>query len=161
MVTTQQIKKVKLALFDFDGVFTDNYVYVNQDGSEMVRCNRSDGIGLARLRSLDIKSYIVSTEKNPVVSVRAKKLNINCIQGVSDKSKAVLDICNDCDINPEEALFVGNDINDLSALKIVGLAVAVGDAYPEILPYVDYITEKNGGFGAVREICDLICDAKE
>jgi 3-deoxy-D-manno-octulosonate 8-phosphate phosphatase (KDO 8-P phosphatase) len=150
----------QLVILDFDGVLTDNAVYVAQDGHEMVRCCRSDGLGISRLQNAGISVHIVSTEKNPVVAARAKKLNLPFKQGVEDKAEAVLDICRAKNISPTHTVFVGNDINDIPAFKSVGIPVAVSDAYPEVHPYVIYRTERAGGFGAVREICDLIFKAK-
>jgi 3-deoxy-D-manno-octulosonate 8-phosphate phosphatase (KDO 8-P phosphatase) len=153
---TDLFKKVQLIIFDFDGVFTDNRVITNQDGSESVSCWRSDGIGLSRISKLGIKLIIVSTETNPVVSIRSAKLNIPCFQAVEDKSIVVKEICKKFGIQKENTMFVGNDINDIPAFKEVGLPVCVADSYPEIYPYVVYKTNTNGGLGAVREICDLI-----
>lgn len=152
---------VKLAVFDFDGVFTDNSVWVDQHGQESVRCWRSDGIGLQGLKDLSIPAYVISTESNPVVTVRTDKLKIPCKQNVHDKEKAIKDLCSEMNIPLKNTMFVGNDINDLPALKQVGIPVAVADAYPDILPFVKYVTEKPGGYGAVRELCDLIKSAKE
>ena len=150
---------VKLVAFDFDGVFTDNCVYVSQDGIEMVRCWLSDGLGLSRLQEKGIHAVIISTEKNPVVAARAKKLNLPFLQGVENKATAILSTCKGLGIAPDLAAFVGNDINDIAALKIVGLPIVVADAYPEVRAFSLYITAKPGGFGAVREVCDLIYDA--
>lgn len=155
-IETKKIKSIKIIFFDFDGVFTNNYVYVSEDGIESVRSSRSDGIGLSRIQKLGISTYIISSEKNKVVTKRAKKLNVNCCHGVKDKSVEVLRICNELSINPQKAVFVGNDINDIPAFNVLGFSVAVADSYKEIYPYVDYITESRGGEGAVREICDVI-----
>mgnify|MGYP001278763563 CR=1 FL=1 len=155
------LKNIRLIAFDFDGVFTDNTVYVSEEGIEHIRCWRSDGIGLARLNDAGVKTMIISTEKNPVVSKRAEKLKLPCKQGVQDKSNEIFAACRELEIDPNEVMFVGNDINDISAFKVVGFPVAVSDAYPEIEPYVLYQTKKRGGFGAVREICDLVIDAKQ
>jgi 3-deoxy-D-manno-octulosonate 8-phosphate phosphatase (KDO 8-P phosphatase) len=152
---------VKLVAFDFDGVFTDNTVYVNQEGIEAVRCWRGDGIGLSRLRSIGVHTIILSTEVNPVVSVRARKLKTECRQGLEDKAEAIRDVCRSLGIPTGQAAFVGNDVNDIPALRVVGLPIAVGDAYPEILPHVLYRTSSNGGMGAVREVCDLIYFARK
>lgn len=160
MMKHDTLSSVRLIVFDFDGVFTDNTVYVSQDGIESVRCWRSDGLGLARLRSINVKTYIISTEANPVVTMRAKKLQISCKQGVKDKAKTILETCQEFGIPPENTMFVGNDINDIPAFKSVGIPVAVADAYSEVLPHVVYSTEKCGGFGAVREICDLVFHAR-
>jgi len=160
MLTTDLLSSVRLIAFDFDGVFTDNTVYVTQDGVESVRCWRSDGLGLSRLRSVGVQAFIISTEANPVVSARAQKLKLACKQGIEDKAAALLATCSELDIPPEQTMFVGNDINDIPAFKSVGLPVAVADAYPEIYPYVLFRTQKPGGMGAVREICDLVYNAK-
>lgn len=152
---------IKLVIFDFDGVFTDNSVYVSQDGIESVKCHRSDGLGISRLKSLRIPIYIISTESNIVVSVRAKKLKIPVYQDVKDKSEAVKTLCKKLNIKLENTMFVGNDINDIPALKICGFPLAVKDCYNEIKPYVKFITQNNGGKGAVREICDLIFFSKK
>jgi len=160
MLTIDLLSSVRLIAFDFDGVFTDNMVYVTQEGIESIRCWRSDGLGLSRLRSVGVQAFIISTEVNPVVSARAKKLKLACKQGVEDKAAAILATCFELNIPPEKTMFVGNDINDIPAFKSVGLPVAVADAYPEIYPYVLYRTQKPGGMGAVREICDLVYNAR-
>lgn len=160
MISQELLASVKLIAFDFDGVFTDNTVYVSQNGVESVRCWRSDGLGLSRLRTLGVQLVIISTEMNSVVSVRADKLNVPCKQGVEDKAATLLQICSELSISPEHVMFVGNDINDIPAFQVVGFPVGVGDAYAEVLPYIVIKTEKCGGFGAVREICDLVFNAK-
>lgn len=151
---------IQLVVFDFDGVFTDNTVYLTQEGVESVRCWRGDGLGLERLRSTGVHVFILSTEKNPVVAARAKKLNIPFRQGIEDKGIAVRDLCLEMGVSAEGTMYVGNDINDISAFKCVGFPVGVADADPEILPYVKMQTQKRGGLGAVREICDLIFESK-
>ena len=160
MISQELLASVKLIAFDFDGVFTNNTVYVSQDGVESVCCWRSDGIGLSRLRSIGVQTFIISTETNPVVTARANKLNTLCKQSIEDKAAAILEICLEFAISPEQVMFVGNDINDIPAFKLVGLPVAVADAYPEVDPYVLFKTEKSGGLGAVREICDLVFNAR-
>ena len=163
-INKELLASVRLIAFDFDGVFTDNTVYVTQDGVESVRCWRSDGLGLSRLQSIGVQAFIISTEANPVVSARAKKLKMPCKQGVEDKAATILETCRELGIASEQTMFVGNDINDIPAFKSVGVPVAVADAYPEVYPevypHVIYHTEKPGGFGAVREVCDLIFHAK-
>ncbi len=151
---------IKLIVFDFDGVFTDNTVYVSQDGVESIRCWRSDGLGLSRIQNIGVQTFIISTEINPVVTARANKLKISCKQGVKDKATAILDTCKELRVSPTHTMFVGNDINDIPALKVVGIPVAVADAYPEVEPHILFRTIKPGGFGAVREICDLVFHAK-
>ncbi|OYY99416.1 MAG: 3-deoxy-D-manno-octulosonate 8-phosphate phosphatase [Sphingobacteriia bacterium 28-36-52] len=149
-------KNIKLLVLDFDGVLTNNYVWITEDGLESVRCNRSDGIGLSRLRSIGIQTYIVSTEKNKVVSTRANKLRTPVLQGVEDKKDAILKLSNELDIPLNNIAFLGNDINDIPAFEVVGLPIGVADSFEEIYSKIVYKTKKNGGEGAVREICDLI-----
>lgn len=155
------LAQVRIVFFDFDGVFTDNIVHVSQEGVESVSCWRSDGLGLERLRSLSVEICIVSTERNPVVTKRATKLGVECVQGVENKADAIRKICNVKGIDLKRAAFLGNDINDISAFEIVGLPVAVADAYPEIFPYVMAKTSAQGGRGAVREFCDAIYFARK
>lgn len=154
------LARVQLVAFDFDGVFTDNTVYVTQDGVESVRCWRSDGIGLTRLRSIGVHVVILSTEVNPVVAVRAAKLQAPVRQGLQDKAAAILEYCAGLGIDPAAAMFVGNDINDIPAFKVVGVPVAVHDSYQEVLPHTVYRTVRRGGHGAVREVCDLVYHAR-
>ena len=152
---------VKLALFDFDGVFTDNNVYTTENGEEIVRCNRSDGIGISRIKKIGVKCYVISSEKNIVVEKRCKKLNIKFKQNILDKKLAVLDICREHNIEPENTLFLGNDINDIPAFKTVGYPVAVADAFLEVEEFIKFKTKAKGGHGAVREICDIIFRSKK
>jgi len=152
---SEAIRRVKFIAFDFDGVFTDNLVYVFEDGREAVRCNRSDGIGLAAVRALGIGMVIISTEVNPVVQVRAQKLNVACINGCEDKRSALHNILAERGLSWEQAAFVGNDVNDLPCLENVGLAVVVADSHPQVHTCAHYRTAAAGGAGAVREMCDL------
>lgn len=153
--------KVDFVAFDFDGVFTDNTVFVDQNGVESVRCWRSDGLGLAKLPSVGVRAVIVSTERNPVVSARARKLNLMCEQGVDDKAAAILRLCETMGVSPERTMFVGNDINDIPAFRSVGVPIAVADAHPDVIPHVLFMTRTPGGYGAVREVCDQIVAAKQ
>ena len=166
--TSPAIEKIKdllttvnVVAFDFDGVFTNNTVYVTQDGFESVRCWRGDGIGLSRLRTVGVHTIILSSEINPVVTVRAQKLKIECRQGLDDKATVIKEFCHALGVSTKQAAFVGNDINDIPALMTVGLPIAVSDAHFEIFPYVLYRTVNKGGLGAVREACDLIYLAKK
>ena len=152
----EAIRKIRLVAFDFDGVFTDNMVYVLQDGTEAVRCNRGDGIGLQKLAKLGLETVIISTESNPVVSARAQKLKIRCLQDCQDKQATLENIAREMGISVDKVAFIGNDINDLVCLTKVGLPIVVQDAHPEVIPLATYRTKARGGYGAVREVCDLI-----
>jgi 3-deoxy-D-manno-octulosonate 8-phosphate phosphatase (KDO 8-P phosphatase) len=151
----ERIRAVRLIVFDFDGVFTDNAVYVLEDGSEAVRCFRGDGLGLRKLESAGIATLILSTETNPVVVARSRKLGIACIHGCGDKRAALEQIAREKGVDLEHVAFVGNDINDLNCLHCVGLPIVVADAHPDVVPHARYRTSVRGGHGAVREICDL------
>ena len=149
-------KVVRLVVFDFDGVMTDNRVWVDQDGREQVAANRSDSMGLVRLRKSGIEMMVISTETNPVVAARCAKLNLPMIQGVEDKATVLRSLLNEREIDPAQVVYVGNDINDIPCFPIVGCAVVVADAHPEARVMADLALTMNGGHGAVREICDLI-----
>lgn len=152
---------IQLLVLDFDGVFTDNRVYINEKGIETVQCNRADGMGIDLLKKKNITVIVLSTEENPVVTARCKKFGIPCLQGIKDKGKAMDEIIQQYDIDPKYIGFVGNDFNDLPALRKVGFPVAVADAYPEVLKQVSWILSKKGGRGAIREMCDLILNQKK
>ncbi|MBH05960.1 MAG: hypothetical protein CMJ20_06530 [Phycisphaeraceae bacterium] len=156
-----RIRKIRLLIFDFDGVFTDNRVQVNQEGTESVSCWRGDGLGVNRLRALGIDMAIVSTETNPVVAARGRKQGIRCIQGVDDKLAELNRIADESSLSMDQLAFMGNDINDLSALRAVALPIVVKDAHPDVLPHAVYCTDARGGYGAVREVCDLFAEVLE
>lgn len=155
------LARVGLVVFDFDGVLTDNTVYVSEDGVETVRCWRGDGIGLTRLKEAGIETAIVSTEANPVVSSRSRKLGIRCVQGCDDKLAALRALAADVGVTLDEVAFVGNDINDLTCLEAVGLPIVVHDAHPDVLRAAMYRTTAVGGRGAVREVSDAILAARQ
>lgn len=147
-------KDIHLVVFDFDGVFTDNSVYVFEDGREAVRCSRLDGIGLAKLTKLGINTMILSSEKNQAIPKRAEKLKIEYIHGSEDKLKDLRSVIDRKGFALSQVAFVGNDINDEDCLKAVGLPITVADAHPDVINLGKYITKINGGYGAVREVCD-------
>ncbi len=151
----ERIRAIRLVAFDFDGVFTDNMVYVFQDGSEAVRCFRGDGLGLRKLERAGIATIIISTETNPVVTARSHKLKMRCIQSCEDKRATLESIIQELGLSLEQVAFVGNDINDLACLNCVGLPIVVGDAHPDVVSQARYQTKAHGGYGAVREVCDL------
>jgi len=155
----QELATVKLVIFDFDGVFTKNCVVVSQDGSESVECSRLDGLGLSALRDVGIDSMVLSTEKNTVVSKRCSKLGISCLQDVKNKSDVVIATAHEKGVSLDHVMFLGNDINDKSALDVVGFPVGVIDSHPSILDSVSFLTNLKGGEGCVRALCDLLVEA--
>jgi YrbI family 3-deoxy-D-manno-octulosonate 8-phosphate phosphatase len=149
-------EKVSLLVLDFDGVLTDDRVYTNQHGEETVAAHRGDGMGISRLKEAGVKVMILSKEKNPVVKARADKLGIQAYSGIDDKEMQLKKILNEMNIPGKEVVYLGNDINDLPCFPLVGLAAAVADSHPDVLSRAGLITRKKGGYGAVREICELI-----
>jgi len=157
---TGRLRVIRLVAFDFDGVFTDNAVYVSQDGTEAVRCVRSDGLGLQTLTALGVATVVISTETNPVVGARCRKLAIRCMQGCDDKRAALEGVVAELALTMAETAFVGNDINDRECLRAVGLPIVVADAHEDVVAHAMYRTKTPGGHGAVREVCDLIAAVK-
>lgn len=153
------LSKIELIAYDFDGVMTDNKVFVDQIGNEAVCVNRSDGLAISLIKAKGIPQVILSSEKNSVVKRRADKLNIPCLSGDEDKKsilKKYLDIKN---INKDNVIFVGNDINDKEVMRYVGCPIAPNDACKEIKDLARIITKSNGGGGIVRELFDMLSRA--
>jgi N-acylneuraminate cytidylyltransferase len=149
-------EEVSLVVLDFDGVLTDDRVYVNQHGEETVAAHRGDGMGIAQLKKTGIEVVILSKEKNPVVKARADKLGIPAYQGIDEKGKELKSLMADRGVSSEQVVYLGNDINDLPCFPLVGLAAAVADAHPKVIERAQLVLSKNGGHGAVRELCDLL-----
>lgn len=150
----------KLVVYDFDGVMTNNRVYVDQNGAEMVQVNRADGLGVAEIKKLGIEQIIISTEKNRVVSLRANKLGISCLRGIDNKKAALMDYCQKNDIDLKNVAYVGNDINDKDAMEIAGFTFCPADAHKSIKAISDHILKTKGGNGVVRELLDFIIEQK-
>ncbi len=149
---------VSLLVLDFDGVLTDDRVYVNQHGEETVAAHRGDGMGIAQVKKAGIEVVILSKEKNPVVKARADKLGIPVYQGIDEKGPELISILTDRGISSESVVYLGNDINDLPCFPLVGLAAAVADSHPLVIERAQLVLTKNGGYGAVRELCDLLLE---
>ena len=154
------LERVRFAVFDFDGVFTDNRVWVNERGEEALAFSRSDGLGLRRLDDVGVRYMIVSMEHNPIVGARAQKLQVDCLQGIMDKLTVVKERSADAGVSLEETAFVGNDINDADCLRAVGCPVVPADAWPEVKPLARWILNRGGGEGCVREFCDGVWEAQ-
>ena len=154
------LERVRLAVFDFDGVFTDNRVWVDEHGTERVAFSRSDGLGLRRLEEVGVKPLIVSMERNPIVSARAEKLRVDCRQGVDAKLDVVTEIADGLGLKLDDVAYVGNDINDADCLRVVGMPVVPADAWPEVVPLARWVLSRAGGTGCVREFCDAVWEAQ-
>ncbi|MBA7589843.1 2-keto-3-deoxy-D-glycero-D-galacto-9-phosphonononic acid phosphatase [subsurface metagenome] len=153
-------KNVDLIVYDFDGVMTDNRVIIFQDGAEAVIVNRADGLGVDRFRSLGIPQLILSTETNTVVKARAAKLCIEVIASCKDKKIALENYCAQKGYDLNRVIYVGNDINDLEAMKIVGYPIAPADAHVEVKKIARIITKTIGGDGVIRELLDIFMEDK-
>ncbi|HKJ27754.1 MAG TPA: acylneuraminate cytidylyltransferase [Anaerolineales bacterium] len=148
--------QIDLIVLDFDGVLTDNRVWVDQNGVEQVAAHRGDGMGISMLKKAGYNVMILSTETNPVVAARAKKMDVPVYQGIDKKGAVLEKLLAEYGVNGENVVYVGNDINDLPCFPLVGCAAAVADAHPDVLAQADLVLETSGGFGAIRELADLI-----
>ena len=147
----------KALIMDFDGVHTNNKVYLDSDGNELVLCSRSDGMGLKQLKeNLNIKLLILSSERNRVVQKRATKLNIECIQTNGKKIEILDDWLKNNNLIYEDVIFIGNDVNDIDCIQKVGVSFCPNDAESLIKENVDHVLKKNGGNGAIRELTNII-----
>lgn len=150
------IKNIKMMVYDFDGVMTDNRVLLAEDGKESVFVNRVDGLAVSAIRKLGIKQIIISTEKNKVVKARADKLKIGMIQSVNDKRKVLSNYLKLKSINPRNVVYIGNDLNDLPAMNLVGWPIAPSDACREVKSIAKIVLNKKGGQGVIREVFDIL-----
>ena len=139
---------------------TDNKVYVDENGKEMVQVNRADGLGISEIKKLGIDQIVISTEKNPVVSARTSKLRIPCLQGIENKKEALMNYCKKNNITLNKVAYVGNDINDMEVMKIVATRICPPDAHCSIIAISDYVLKTKGGDGIIRELLDLIIQEK-
>ena len=148
------MQEIDTFIFDFDGVLTNNLVYLDENGKESVSCSRADGLAFDLLRKLNKDMYIVSTETNPVVNARAKKLKIPVLQGIKNKVELLKEVVQKKGLNFKNICYVGNDINDYGAMKLCGLKVCPSDSHKEILAISDIILNTKGGYGIVRELIE-------
>jgi YrbI family 3-deoxy-D-manno-octulosonate 8-phosphate phosphatase len=149
---------IKMVISDFDGVITDGRVWVDEKGRETVVASRSDSMRIQELLERGIEVMILSSEVNPVVKARAKKMGIDAIHGLSlsEKGEMLKQFLTEKNLDASQIVYLGNDFNDLPCFEVAGWAVAVADAYPEVLRAADHVLKTPGGYGALRELCDLI-----
>jgi N-acylneuraminate cytidylyltransferase len=151
--------RVDLIVTDFDGVITDNRVWTDETGRETVAASRSDSMHIRELRERGIPVVILSSEPNPVVGARAAKMgDVETVQGIDIRGKGVAlhALLARKQVDAAHVIYIGNDLNDLPCFELAGWAVAVADAYPEVLRKADYVLHKPGGFGALREVCEMV-----
>ncbi len=164
------LSDVHTVAFDFDGVFTDNKVWIDQDGRESVRCDRSDGLAFDFVRAyqhqgkLNAYFFLLSKEPNPVVLARAKKLKLDCHHGVQDKLSFMQEHLSARISGPDKfsgLIYLGNDLNDLPLMRLAGFSVAPSDAHPKVLEVADMVLEQRGGEGFVRSFIEALLKINE
>ena len=143
-------------VFDFDGVLTNNFVYLNQEGVESFACSRADGLAFDVLHKLDRPTFILSTENNPVVTMRAKKLKVPVVQGVDNKVEAIKRLVSKNNYNLKNILYVGNDLNDYLVMQLCGYTACPADSHPKIKHISDVCLNANGGNGVARELLEEV-----
>jgi len=145
-----------LVVFDFDGVMTDNRVWVDSEGHEFIAAYRSDSLGVRALQHQGVQAMVLSSETDRAVAARCQKIGIPVNQGIQDKAAFLQSYLEENTIDPAQVVYVGNDTNDLPCFSLVGCAVVVADAQPPVIREADLVLSKAGGYGAVREICELL-----
>ena len=155
----EKLRRIKLIAFDFDGVFTDGKVIVREDGVESVVCSRKDTLRFSELKDAGVRLVVISKEGNPVVAKRCEKMGVGCFQGVDNKLDLLSKLILREGVLWENVAYMGDDINDLPCLKLVGVAITVADGDDKCIEVANIITSRNGGNHAVREVCDLILKA--
>ena len=150
------LQDIEVFIFDFDGVLTNNLVHLDSQGNEWVSCSRADGLAFDALRKLNKSVYILSTEKNQVVTARANKLQIPVIQGVADKSESIKELAIRANFNLDKVLYIGNDLNDYYAMKLCGFSACPSDSHSKITSVSDVVLRTAGGYGVVRELLEEV-----
>ena len=154
------LAQIRLVVFDFDGVFSDNRVWTNDRGEESVACFRGDSQGLRRLDEVGVDYFILTSETNDAVPARARKIRSDCVRGIEDKLPVLCEEVERRGFSLAETAYLGNDVNDAECLAAVGLPVVPADAWAEVVPLAKVVLERAGGQGCVRELCDAIWNAK-
>jgi YrbI family 3-deoxy-D-manno-octulosonate 8-phosphate phosphatase len=157
---TGSLADIRFAVFDFDGVFTDNRVWTNERGEESIACWRGDALGLRRLEAVGVDHLILSTETNEAVGARALKIRAACVQGVDDKLPVLEREAARRGVPLAEISYLGNDVNDAACLEAVGFPVVPADAWPDVVPLAGWVLDRPGGRGCVREFCDAVWRAR-
>ncbi|MFR9676193.1 cytidylyltransferase domain-containing protein [Streptomyces sp. TR06-5] len=154
--TTPRREDIDAVVLDFDGTQTDDRVLIDSEGRELVAVHRGDGLGIAALRRDALRVLVLSTEKNPVVAARARKLQVPVLHGIDRKHLALQQWCEEQGVAPERVLYVGNDVNDLGCFGLVGWPVAVANAHDVVRGAARAVTTAPGGAGAIREIASWV-----
>ena len=151
-----KIPKPKILFTDFDGCLTDDRVWLNQDGEEFVAANRKDGLAVKRLKNLGIQVVRTSTETNKVVLARGNKMGVEVLQGLSDKAVAIEQYLEQNNSSWEDVWYLGNDVNDLGAIRKAKISICPSDAVKAIKKEVDLKLKTKGGYGVLSELATLL-----
>lgn len=158
----ERAKKIRLAIFDVDGVMTDGSLYLADDGQEYKAFNSLDGHGMKMLQRSGVDLAIITGRTSQLVALRAGNLGVTHLyQGVEDKLAAFLELLEKCGLDPQECAYMGDDVVDLPVMRRCGLAICVPAAPALVKQHANYVTQLSGGHGAVREICEMIMQAQE
>lgn len=157
----ERAARVKVMIFDVDGILTDGSLTYGPDGEVTKTFNVLDGLGIQLLQKTGVATAIISARKSPIVNARAKDLGINYVwQGFHDKRVAFAELLAQTGLTAEQCGYIGDDVIDLPLLLQVGFAVTVPTGHPEVQHRVHYVTRNPGGRGAVREVCDMLMRAQ-
>jgi 3-deoxy-D-manno-octulosonate 8-phosphate phosphatase (KDO 8-P phosphatase) len=161
LTATERARRVKLMIFDVDGVLTDGGLYFTAEGDTMKAFHSMDGHGAKLLRQAGIETAIITGRKSGIVAVRAKELKITHLyQGIENKPEAFADLLKATGMTPEECGYMGDDWVDLGVMLKVGFAAAPANSHPEVIARAHWVSEARGGHGAVREVCDTLLRAQ-
>ena len=161
MKAAELANKIQLVIFDVDGVLTDGGLYFTEDGTELKRFNSLDGHGIKMLKDNGVEVAVITARDSKAVAYRMKNLGIaHLYQGQADKVVAFSDLLKKLNLSADEVAYVGDDVIDLPVMTKVGFSIAVANAHDTVKQYANLITEKSGGHGAVREVCDFILKAQ-
>ena len=153
----ERLREIRLVVLDVDGVLTNGQLTFGSDGTEYKAFNVHDGYGIRKLQRANVTFAIITGRESPIVAARAQELHITHVtQGATDKGEALSDLLRELNVTVEETLFIGDDEPDLPAMRLAGISVAVGNAVEVVKEHVDWVTVRNGGEGAVREVCDRL-----
>ncbi len=156
-----RFQQTQLLICDIDGVFSDGRIYLGNQGEELKAFHTRDGFGIKAIINAGIQVAVITGRKSKIVETRMTSLGIQHIyQGQEDKTQAFEQLCNTLNLTHQQVAYIGDDVPDLSVMEKVGLAIAVADAHPLILNLADYTTKNKGGFGAVREACDIFLETR-
>jgi len=156
----KKLKKIRLIILDVDGVLTNDCIYVGEGGTEFKRFDVADGLAIRLITLLDVETGIISARYSPATDARMSELKIPYVYQKYDKVGCFHEMIEKAGVEPEETCFMGNDILDMEVMGLAGVAACPADAVPEVIAISDVRTEKNGGEGAVRDLYELVAEAK-